>query len=146
MSTPIYAARLKAAREATNLSPQEVAAAVGVSPGFYYDLETHGDLTSTVSLARLHKICGIVHVQPRTLFSDSPPRDVVSLTKVFQGIKELCRTEEMTISQFEIDVGWGVQECLDDPDAALDKWNVDCLKDICSKLRIDWLTVLPASI
>jgi len=108
----------------------------------YYDIEQcEGALTENCSLAQLVRICNLLDIHPRDLFCEEPVPPLPVET-VVQAIKDHCAEKKITVAGFEDTVGWLVESCLDDPRNALREWNVDCLKDLCGELGIDWKRVI----
>jgi hypothetical protein len=48
----------------------------------------------------------------------------------------------MSQAVFEDKAGWNLDGFITNPNAAWD-WNVDCLRDLCGQLGVDWLAALP---
>lgn len=108
----------------------------------YYDLEDHdGELTCCYSLNEISRICNLLEVPPKNLLCDkSFPQ--LKIEELVEKIKEFCDKNKISITQFEDMVGWRVETCLQNPRAALDEWNLDCLKAVSQKLGIDWQSVV----
>jgi len=142
MANPDYRKILRTARELKGWSEHEAAARVQLSSSAYYDIEEHeDDLTSCYSLSEILRICRALELHPRDLFCHehlSPS----TIDEVITNIKKHCAQNKISISKFEDIVGWRVESCLTNPKAALDEWNLDCLKDICGELQMNWQSVI----
>ena len=137
---------LKQARERKGWSEHEAADQVLfasiTSRENYYDIEAHdGELTSCYSLNEICSLCQLFDIRPKDLFcTESVPP--LPIEAVIGKIKEHCAQNGISIEQFEDKAGWCVESFLSNPIAALDKWNLDCLKAVCNELQIDWRGVI----
>jgi hypothetical protein len=125
--------------------PEEIARQVGISLPSYYDLEDCDDLYNAISLGNIVAISRYLDVQPRVLFTgaeESNKARRISQWDLAERIKAYLRQEAMSQAAFEAKVGWELGGFLDQPDV-ISNWNVDCLRDICRELGLDWLQALP---
>jgi len=139
------AERLRRARENAGKSPQEVAGAVGMSVPNYYDLESDDELYNNISLRALRDVCKALGVQARDLFEEGRGQEhagAVSFACISEGLKKYLSVHNMVLAVFEDQVGWVLDAFLERPEAAWD-WNVDCLRDVCRPLEMEWLDALP---
>jgi transcriptional regulator with XRE-family HTH domain len=137
--------RLKAARERAGKSPAELAAAMEISRPHYYDLESCNDeLYMTVSLSELRRLCAELDISPRYLFSGEQTASETSTS--FSSLAKIVATylddNHMSLASFEDMVGWTLDDFTTTPERAWD-WNVDCLRDVCAALGVQWLDALP---
>ena len=108
----------------------------------YYDIEQFDDeMTGNCSLNNISRICNLLNIHPRDLFCGEMLSQL-TLEEVIAKIKEHCAKNKISVSQFEDAAGWRVESCLSNPNAALEEWNLDCLKDVCRELQIDWQRVV----
>lgn len=147
MEIPNYAKRIEAARLAVGKEMDEMAELLGISYASYWDLEGYDDEVLTcLSLDKVKRLCEALKIHPVSLLSDRPnqagPIAHVTLPDLMDRIKEHIAIHNLTVAEFEDRAGWGIQKCLDDPAQALG-WNVDCLKDVCAEIGVDWLEALP---
>lgn len=136
--------RLKLAREKLQKSVQETAAAANLKPATYYDLEGHeNELFMTVSLAELSQLCKFLDIPLNALFSEKPEvKTEVNFIDLAVQIRNFLAQHNSSMEDFENMAGWELSEFLQNPKTAWG-WNVDCLRDVCRVLGIDWLTALP---
>ena len=141
-----HLSRLRAARAVKGLSEHEVAALMGISSACYYDIEACWDeLIHVCRLKDISNLCRILGLPARDLFRDyavnlSAP--MISFGEVLGRVTEHCRLRRMSIGEFEDVAGWRLSECLADPKKAVEDWCVDCLRDICREIGIDWFQVV----
>jgi transcriptional regulator with XRE-family HTH domain len=141
-----YREKLKQAREKKGWSLDEAAtqvSAAGItSRNNYYDIEQHDDeITMNCSLNEISRICNLLGIHPQDLFCDEI-LSKLTIEEVVAKIKEHCAKNKISVSQFEDAAGWRVESCLSNPKIMLDEWNLDCLKDICRELQINWQQVI----
>jgi len=138
-----FGERLKQTREKNGKTPHEVAKLAGLSSPTYYDLENcAGDLTMTISLLELSRIASVLGVPSRGFFSDHNSTHFISAQELSDRIKTYLASSKETITEFEDKVGFVIEPALSNPSEVLN-WNVDCLRSVCLKLGIDWLSALP---
>jgi hypothetical protein len=144
MSEIDYREKLRQAREKKGWTIDEAATQAAAvlteinSWADYYDIEQHdGDLTRCYSLNEVSSICKFLDIHPRDLFcaENTPP---VAIESVIEKIKDHCAQNGISIEQFEDKAGWEVHACLSNRRAALEEWNLDCLKAVCRELEMDW--------
>ena len=138
--------RLRVARKSSGLTPQQLAHAVGIKVSNYFDLEEHEELYTSLSLAELRKLCNVLKVGARDLFVEETqsnvPREVVTFDSLAENVSDHLKDHDETQERFETKVGWELGAFLSNPEVAWG-WNVDCLRDICRELKVDWLSALP---
>jgi transcriptional regulator with XRE-family HTH domain len=136
------ALRLREARLNIDKTLSEIAVSSGISLASYCDLESHSsDLASAISLRDLRRLSQVLGIEPASLFSDEKV-DPATPSNLPKRIAEYIGAHGIAASSFSDQVGYDVTEILESPDAILG-WNVDCLRAVCQKLGIDWLTALP---
>ena len=137
--------RLQAARLKRGLSREDVAARLGLSKDFYWDLEAYPEeLLGNVSLAHLQILSGIVRVSPLELITGSNDlgAEPVGFGRVVELLQRYRSSTGMSIDELSNDVGWELREALIDEN---ELWNfcVDGLKDVCDRIDLDWRRALP---
>ena len=145
MMSSNYRAKLREARCRLGWSEQEAATRTGLSLPNYYDLEAYeGELACCYSLNEILRICRAFEMRPTDLIADGTGTlpAPVSIETVMKRIQEHCAERKLSISEFEDAAGWRLEPWLAKPRAALDAWNLDCLKDVCRELQINWAVVV----
>jgi transcriptional regulator with XRE-family HTH domain len=139
------AKRLRALRERTGKSSQEIASLAGLSDMEYFDLEAYDDeLTSVPSLAQVKRLADALGVPTPVLFSDKPitPRRRVS----YAELKELVNArlaDGVSRDAFEDEIGWELAPFFESEEAVLSAYGVDFLKALCRRLGVEWTAALP---
>ncbi len=130
------------ARERIGLNPQELGEAIGIS--HTWDLEAYEDeLSMTLSLAELSRLCEVLNLTPCELLEQSPPEHFISPAELRDDILEDCHRRGWMLEQFGEEVGWDVQGLTEHPTEYLSKLNLDGLQDICRHLGINPLAAIP---
>jgi len=140
--------RLRSARERLELTPQEVASAAGINLPSYFDLEEQeGELYSALSLGELRALCHKLRIKPAHLFREesdpSVAEEAIDFSRLAERINRYLIENDQSQATFESKVGWYLGGFLSSPEIA-SEWNVDCLRDICQELQIDWIRALPS--
>ena len=146
MSAPDYREKLKQARERKGWSIHEAAwqaeATSIVSRNAYYDAELcEGDLMESCSLNQVIRLCGLLGIKPCDLFCEGSEKPL-TLEEVARAVRQYCLKHELPLLEFENQVGWRLETVLENPKSALAEWNIDCLKDVCDMVGVDWKRVL----
>ena len=134
------------AREKITKTPQEIARLTGMSVPSYYDLESYDDeIYRTITLAELRELCTTLNIQARDLFVEKmqQPAEAVSFGALAEKLSKYLIAYTVSQAAFEAKVGWSLGAFLANPDVAWE-WNVDCLRDVCAPLQVDWLDALPS--
>lgn len=141
---PVYAQRLRIARELRNVSVAELAQSIDKSQAFYRDLEATTDLTQTCSLHDLIVLCGQLHITPLSLFSEmtTKPRQLIGVDDIILKMKAYCREKNISVPELGNTIGWKIDQTIDSPASVLAQWNIDCLKDVCQMIGVNWLSVV----
>ncbi len=138
--------RLRAARKTKGISEHDLATQLGQSSGWYYDIEAFPhDLFMACTLKEISELCKILNLPARNLFQDHAHdlnAPAITIAHLLNRIVEQCRLEGISISEFEGQVGWRLSEYVGNPNQASEEWCVDCLRDVCEGLGIDWFQVL----
>ena len=136
--------RLKAAREAVGLPPEEVASRAGIESAAYYDMEQcDADLTYATDLSEIARICRVVKTTPIALFGGLADQlEPITPPMLVAAIQQHLSLHGLSLSQFERQVGYDIGDSLINP-ADVMNWNVECLQSVCDELGISWLAALP---
>ena len=133
------------ARERLGLSPQELGEAIGIS--HTWDLEAYeDDLSLTLSLAEVSRLCQVLNLTPSELFEQLPPERTIAPSDLRDSVVEDCHRRGWTMEQFGDEVGWEMQGLIENPAEYLSNLNADGLQDICRQLGINPLAAIPAPV
>ena len=139
------AERIKALRERTGKSSNEIASLAGLSDMEYFDLEAYDDeLTTVLSLAQIKRVAAALGVPTLALFSDelpSVPRRIPYAELV--ALVDAHLAAGLSREAFEDEVGWDLAAFFESEERALSDYGVDFLQDVCSGLGIDCTAALP---
>jgi hypothetical protein len=111
----------------------------------YYDLESDDDeLYMTLSLAELRLLCAELDMSFRYLFSGEQKTSDKStpFSSLAEMVAKHLDDHRMSQASFEDMVGWSLGDFTTNPERAWD-WNLDCLRDVCAALGVEWLDALP---
>ena len=139
--------RIIQARERLQLRPQEVANAISMNRPSYWDLETVEDeIANAVCLRQIVALCNLLKLSPWELFTGfaqaNDSEQTMNAQALVQLIPDHLIAKKLTLPEFEDKVGWRVEEVLSNPDLALESWGLDCLRNVCAELGVNWLVVL----
>ena len=141
MKSQHYGAKLLAARNRLHRTPDEMAKLLDIPVAAYYDLEAFDDeLTTSLSMRQVAQLFNTLGVEPTTFF-ETDPTEALSSDGFVTKINEYLKTRQITIAEFEDQVGWDIDPLLKDPSRLL-SYNVDGLRDISSGIGVHWLSVL----
>ena len=133
------------ARERLGLSSQELGEAIGIS--HTWDLEDYeDDLSLTLSLAELSRLCEVLNLTPYELFDQSPLERTITPSDLRDFVVADCHRREWTIEKFGDEVGWEMQGLIETPTEYLSNLNLDGLQDICRHLGINPIAAIPAPV
>jgi len=144
MAEPEYGRLLREARERSGKTIEEMASLLGISWESYNDLETYDDeIILVISLEQLVTLSHALGIDLVEFFSNgaTKPAESVSLDALAEKINEYLSGHNLTVAEFEEEVGWEVANCLTDPSQFLN-FNLDGLKDVTKPLSVDWRAVL----
>ena len=132
-------------REVLGISHDEAAAFIGISSTHYWDLENHDDeLFTTLALGEIIHLCRLLQLLPRHLLSCEPILPTRQPEEPKHLILSYCRDTSTPIDKFEEQAGWEVQHFLTDPQSHFQKWNLDCLRDVCSAVGANYKEFIPS--
>ena len=144
---PDNALPIAVARERADLSVPALAAAIGITEPWCWDLLSYEDeLASTLSLREFLRAASALHASPLSLLPNpvAPAGQQHSFAQLAERIARFCSERGITTEQFGDLAGWDVEGFLVAPDTALDAWRLECLQDVCSALGFHWPDFLPA--
>jgi DNA-binding XRE family transcriptional regulator len=139
-----YGQRLRAARERSGKTIDEMALLLDLSRESYYDLEVYDeDVIYTLSLQELITLSKALDFDLVEFFSNgaAKPAESVSLDALAKTINEYLNAHSLTVAEFEEAVGWEVANCLTEPSQFMN-FNLDGLMDVSRPLGVDWRAVL----
>lgn len=142
-----YAVKIRQLRLAVGRSEKEMAESIGINLPSYYDLESYDEeVIDCLSLKELKQMCEVLKIAPVDLLSDAAKNNSrlnhLSFTEFTEMVKKHIESKGITVSEFEDRVGWEIEELLNHPESVWQR-NVQFLKDTCSVLGVDWLSVVP---
>jgi len=142
---PPVARRFLEAREAAELSQEEVAARWGQPPSMYWDLEFHDDEAFTViAVGDLAILAGILRTPlMRLLFGEepSPPLPPVPYSEVARRLRVRMQDDGISVEELSELAGWDVAEYLDTADK-LAELPICGLRSVCRVAGVDWAAAL----
>ena len=144
MAEPEYGRLLREARERSGKTIEEMASLLGISWESYNDLETYDDeIILVISLEQLVTLSHALGIDLVEFFSNgaTKPAESVSLDALAEKINEYLSGHNLTVSEFEEEVGWEVANFLTQPREFLNL-NLDGLMDVTRPLSVDWRAVL----
>ena len=137
--------RLVAAREQARMSPEDVAAAAGISTACYYDLESaEGDIFSAVSFGKLGAIARVLGVQLAYILAGCRPDGSgkrMTMNGLADALSNHLRGHHQSVEAFESAVGWEVAQFLRRPSTA-SGWTIDYLREVSDAIGVDWVDVV----
>jgi transcriptional regulator with XRE-family HTH domain len=145
MSIPAYAEHLRAAREKSGKSVEELASALGISSAAYHDLETFDDeILDSLSFRQLALLGEELNLNLRNFFAAGSTADSgeSNFDDLAARIKEHVERHHMSVSEFEDKAGWEVEKHLEDPKEFWE-YNAAALIDISNEIGMDWASLLP---
>ena len=135
--------RLKQARVALGMHPDELARHVYNSTSAYYDLENcEGELFTNIDLGELSKLCVELGTNSRALFGFEASTNTITPEELCQRIQRHLATEKLSLEVFEERVIYTVTSTLERPSEIL-AWNIDCLRNVCCEIGVNWIEALP---
>jgi len=132
---------LKKIRERASLSVSQVSRCLGISEASYYDLEHFEDLYDCLSLREVLKLVHCLSVKPHVLFGDEHIQ-IITPDELLKAMQDILVIKKMSLSDFEELIGWDMKEFLDCPLKGAMNWNIDCAKDVCDAINLNWRALL----
>jgi transcriptional regulator with XRE-family HTH domain len=139
------AAQIRNCRVRAGKSASEIAKHLGLNDAWYHDLEDHDDeLALTLTLFQAIELASILGVRLRDLLGqESVPNERISLMDLPSRIKAHVAHHEISLQQFEEQVGWDLHDFLESPVKAAAESPIIFLQAIAKHLRINWLSLIP---
>jgi transcriptional regulator with XRE-family HTH domain len=139
------AAKIRTYRVRAGKSAGEVAERLGLNDSWYADLEQRDDeLASTLSLFQGMELASILGVHLRDLFSDGGSNEeTIPILELPGRINAHVAREEVSIEQFEDQVGWELREFLSAPIKGAAELPILFIQAVASPLGINWLSLVP---
>ena len=139
--------KIRQLRLAAGRSEQEMAELIGLNLPSYYDLEAYDDeVLDCLSLYELKKLCQALKITPVDLFSTEAKNNGglnhLSFAELTERMQQNIESQGITVAEFEEKVGWEIEGLLNKPEGIWER-NVQFLKDVCSALGLNWLSVIP---
>ena len=141
--------RLHEAREAKGLSKLYIGKRIGINDQWVFDLEAYDhEIPSTLHFVQVCELATLVSLTPRELvLGKDIPEDlgITTATQVSEAIKLHLMKHNLSTDEFGKKVGWNVSSAIEDPEHIWAVWCLECIRDVCEGVGIDWRTVLPPS-
>lgn len=135
--------RLRGTRERAGKHPSELAGFLDGSTSAYHDLENcDGELLYNVDIGSLCGICGFLQVSPRSLFETNSSARIISMKALSERMQAHLNMDGITL--FSDKVNYEMADALTNPSTIWD-WNIECLRNVCAELGINWVEALPES-
>ena len=131
--------RIKRAREAKGLSHAQVGEFIGLTQDSVRDLESYDDeIIDCVTIAEIIRLCTTIEIRLSDLFPELAAVNEISPEELRDQITAHLRSEQITLAQYEDNVGWTVSNIMINPMQEIREWNIRCLIDQCDYLGKDW--------
>ena len=142
---PAIALRIRRAREALGLTPDDVASRWGEEPSMYWDLEFHDDEAFTViSVRELHRLASVLQTSVEHLVFGEDPTPALPTARyddVIAGLEARMVEDALSAEQLGDDIGWDLLPLLDDPDT-LGDLPIASVWSLCRVANVDWVSVI----
>lgn len=134
----LRSARLRSGKNASDLAKH-----TGGSVSSYYDLENcSGELFMSIDLRDLQGLCEDLGIRVRQLFPKAVTSTVVSPAGLRERVESYLSQGRVDLGSFEDKVNYEIGQFLRDP-STIGDWNLDCLRNVCDAVGVDWQAVLP---
>jgi transcriptional regulator with XRE-family HTH domain len=138
------AERLRELRIKAGLDPEGIADQIGISTGWYVDLETEaGEAEDSLDLTQWRKLAVLLHVGMGFLLTGAILPDETPAFS-FQEVARRVRAylEHAALEELETKTGWELGAFLKRP--AQEGWEqrAPFFRDLCGELGLDWRGVL----
>lgn len=136
---------IRAARERLGLGEQDVVRRVGSGAHICPDLELRDDEAFTC--AGVHDLLALSKALDTSvselLLGAAPPDTLVPVAceEVARSLHHQIQQRGMTAEALGEAIGWDIEPVLQEPEA-LEGYNVAGLRDICSAVGLDWLSIV----
>lgn len=135
---------LRKARESQGLTLADVASEIGTTPEHVRDLEDHGDeLSLTLSVGQCLKLLKRLHVSFEQFTGQhvDDSKNKLTLSGFIEALRCLEADEKAHGRNLADDIGYEIGAVFSNANAVYE-WNLDCLKEVCARLSLDWASVL----
>lgn len=133
---------LAIAAKSAGVSIKEIAALLDIGLPWAWDLWTdkEDDEIHTLTLGKLQALATRLQVQVTALVYEFPDRRRrrASFDKLGLDASIFCDSQKLSVTEFSDLVGWEMQAFFDRTESAWDDWNLECLKDVCGMLGLNW--------
>ena len=143
-----YAERIRRLRESTGLTQREMSAHLGVLDSNYDDLELYDDeLFHVPSIQAIRDMCSLLRIPPIELCApENAHIDTVKRVEYKQLVDIVTNhmvANSMSLMDFENAIGWKLEQFFEGEESFLEHYNISFLVDLSSRLRLNWLSLLP---
>ena len=142
---PPTAARIRAARLRAGLDERTMAERVGINLPSYFDLESYDDeIFTCLTLEEVTRLARALGITVRSLIASDPVGSpgAISMRDLVERVRQRVADQGITADALFERVGWDISPALDDPESAWRDWNIDCLRDVCAEIGVDWQSVV----
>jgi len=139
------AERIKALRQRSGKSVDDVASLTGLGIHAYCDVESYDDeLRTVLSLGQVRRLAEVLGVRTSALFLDEPHEieQRVSYSQLV-ALVEARFALDIDEEAFEQEIGWDLSGFFKDKERLLSDYNVKFLQKLCPRLGIEWIVALP---
>lgn len=137
--------RLKALRLKAGLDPETLADQIGISPGWYEDLEREeSQVEETLDLEQVRKLALQLNVGLAQLLTGAPlppGTPVLTFTELARHLRRRLE-EEVRLEDLEEKTGWELGAFLKHPEQEGWGHHIPFYRDVCATLGLDWLGIL----
>jgi transcriptional regulator with XRE-family HTH domain len=148
MSVAAVSERLRVARERAGRTPEELAARIGITTAWYYDLEGQPEeVSTTLSLAQLYDLASALELDLRHLLlgEEAPPLATrPSAGDFVERLRSKVAASGKSPEELGAEIGWDIGRLLRTPES-LWELNLDGLRDVCAFAGVDWTTLLASA-
>jgi transcriptional regulator with XRE-family HTH domain len=144
---------LRATRDGRNMTPHHIAAFIGITHGWYWDLESYDDEIDTLNINQYMRLCVLVDAPPVTLLPDEykerrgkleyPPNQW-NQTVITATLNAGIAATAPDFDQRGDELGWEIPAMKDwlKDDCVMGFMPMPALNDLCHFLQIDTVDIL----
>ncbi len=138
------ATQIRNYRVRTGKSAATVAAQLGLNDAWYADLECHDDeLANTLTLFQGIELATTLGAQLPDLVGGDMPAERIALTNLPAHVRAHLASQNISIEEFEADIGWELSDLLRSPIKAVAELPMAFLQALAAPLGINWLALVP---
>ncbi len=131
---------LKNAREAAGLYHDQLNEFTGRSTAAYWDAEqVDYEICNNLYLGDIKGLCAAVGISGRKLFGVDSPAPIITAEQIIEKVRQYLGTGSIPLDEFEEKVGYYIGAALENPPSILKDWNVDCLRNVCDEVGLNWI-------